>query len=414
MKLKKFLQKIFSITNIPLEKEIYILGFCLHISRNKIFKFKYKNQKISNNKIVFTQFSGKGYGCNPKYIAQEIIRQKLPYEIVWLVKDPQNEDIVRDFPPDIKLVKYNTKQAMQELATAKIWIDNQRKNYFIKKGLLKKDNQYYIQTWHGGLGFKKFDGDLPEEITQPYEFYSKKDSLMIDYLLSNSSFEDEVFKSAFWYNGKILKTGHPRNDIFFTDYSATKDKVYNQLNIPYGTKLILYAPSYRDDGRLYCFGLEYKNLLKTIQNQYNGSWKILIRLHPNLAKYKQRLIPKNDNIIDVSGYADLQELLVSSDIFITDYSSCIFDFMLTFRPAFIYASDLEEFDSERGFYYPLTATPFPLALNNEQLINNIKKFDPEKYKKDIKNFLIEKGCIEDGKASTRVVELIKTLMSEKS
>ena len=92
---------------------------------------------------------------------------------------------------------------------------------------------------------------------------------------------------------------------------------------------------------------------------------------------------------------------------ISDYSSCMFDFMLTRRPCFIYAEDIARYNDERGFYYPLEATPFPVATNNEELKRNILNFDNEKYVKEVDKFLEEKGCIDDGNASKKVVEIIK-------
>ena len=85
--------------------------------------------------------------------------------------------------------------------------------------------------------------------------------------------------------------------------------------------------------------------------------------------------------------------------------------MLSRKPAFIYATDIEKYDNERGFYYPLTSTPFPVATNNEELTNNIENFDNENYKINVENFLKEKGCIEDGHASERVVDLIEEVMN---
>lgn len=403
-------QKIFSITNEPLMKVIYLFGYRFEISRRKIYESNVKNLKINNNKIVISQFAGNGYGCNPKYIVEEIIRQNLPYELVWLVKDLNNEDLIKDIPKSVRLVPFSSQKAMKEYATAKLWIDNQRKNYFIRKGLIKRKNQYYIQTWHGGLGIKKFDADLAEEQVMPYKDIAQYDSYMIDYLFSNSKFENEVFKSAFWYNGKILQIGHPRNDIFYNDGSKIKEKVFNKLNLLSDTNLVLYAPSFRDDGRLYCFNLEYKKLIKVLSEKFGGNWTILVKLHPRLEEYEDKLIPPNANIINVSAYSDIQELMVASDVLITDYSSCMFDFMLSRKPAFIYASDIDEYNSERGFYYPLEETPFPVAEDNETLINNILNLNLESYKARIEEFLKEKGCIEDGRASERAVELIKQIM----
>ena len=139
---------------------------------------------------------------------------------------------------------------------------------------------------------------------------------------------------------------------------------------------------------------------------------MLVRLHPNFRQYQKRVIPQRENIYNVSEYPDIQELLVASDIAITDYSSCIFDFMLSRKPGFIYATDIKEFDEDRGFYYPLTSTPLPVAKNNDELRKNILEFDYKSYRKKVEEFLQEKGCMEDGHASERAVDLIEEIMNE--
>jgi CDP-glycerol glycerophosphotransferase len=97
--------------------------------------------KINKKKIVLCNFYGKGYGDNPKYIAQEIISQDLNYDLVWLLDDNFKESI---FPKEIRVVRYGSFKAIYEMATAKLWIDDCRKVYYTKK----RKNQYYIQTWH--------------------------------------------------------------------------------------------------------------------------------------------------------------------------------------------------------------------------------------------------------------------------
>ena len=156
-----------------------------------------------------------------------------------------------------------------------------------------------------------------------------------------------------------------------------------------------------------CFDLDYINLLNKYEKLTSQKYVLLVRKHPETEFIKNI---DNKKIIDVSRYPDMQELLVCADVLISDYSSCMFDFMLSRKPCFIYATDIEEYNNERGFYYPLETTPFPIATNNEELINNIKNFDYEKYKIKVEEFLKEKGCIEDGHASERVVELIKKIM----
>ena len=409
------LERIFSITNSGTNKLVMLFGIPIKIDRTKYFQNKCKNLKIQKNKIVFCNFKGAGFGCNPKYIVKEIIKRKLPYELVWLVKSVNSELEYGAFPEQVRLVPIYKKDALIELATAKLWIDNQRKNYFIKKGLMKKDNQCYIQTWHGSLGIKKVGIDSPlTQIENEWIPYGKIDAEMIDYAIANSTFETEVFKTNFWGKVNINLFGHPRNDIFFKpekEKQEIKDKVFQTLQIDKNKKVLLYVPSFRDDKRLSCYGLDTSAVANALKENFGEDWVIAIRMHPNLKRYSSRLFRFNDNVVDATDYPDIQELLLASDIAITDYSSCIFDFMLSRKPGFIFATDIEQFNTDRGFYYPLESTPFPIATNNYELIKNIENFDYEEYKQKVEDFLKDKGCMEDGHASERVVDLIEKIMS---
>ena len=409
------LEYIFSITNSGTDKLIMFLGIPIRIDQSKYYREICETLPVQKDKIVFENFNGNSYGCNPKYIAEEIIRRNLPYDLVWLVRSVTKEKEKNVFPEQIRLVGYGSKQALKELASAKIWIDNQRKNYFLKKGLRKKEGQYYIQTWHGSLGIKKLDADVDAfvgELKQEWVNRSKLDSSMMDYLLTDSEFENKIFRRALWFNNEIKEFGHPRNDIFFKDSIEIKQKVRDFYNIPEDKKILLYVPSFRDSGNIDCYDLEYEKVLKAMGDRFGGDWICLARLHPRTKKYDKELIMESDKLIDACFYPDIQELLVSSDVAITDYSSCIFDFMLSRKPAFVFATDIKDFNNDRGFYYPLEATPFPIAVNNKELVENVLKFDDEKYQKDVTNFLEDKGCMEDGHASERVVDLIEQIMKE--
>lgn len=411
------LERIFSITNNGTDKVVTILGFPVKFDQSKYYREICKNLEIKKNKIVFCNFNGNSYGCNPKYIAEEIIKRNLPYDIVWLVKNVNKEEKCGNFPSNIRLVGYSYKKAFEELASAKIWVDNQRKNYFIKKGLRKKEGQYYIQTWHGSLGIKKLDADVKAftgELKQDWVNRSKFDSSMMDFLITNSKFENNTLKKALWFENEIKEFGHPRNDIFFKDSLDIKRKIFDFYNILENKKILLYVPSFRDNEDINCYNIDYNKILKEMELKFGGEWICISRLHPRAKKFDKDLIPINEKIIDGTFYPDIQELLVAADAAITDYSSCIFDFMLGRKPGFIFATDIEDFNTERGFYYPLESTPFPVAINNEQLADNILNFDNDKYQKDIDNFLADKGCMEDGHASERVVDLIEKIMKEES
>ena len=410
----RFREKIFSLTNSGTDKLITILGIPIRINRAGYYKKFCAEIPIQNNKIVFCNFNGNSYGCNPKYIAQEIIKRNLPYDLVWLVKNVKKETNKCVFPPQIRLVGFGTKTGLKELASAKLWINNQRMNYFIKKGLTKKEGQSFIQTWHGSLGIKKLDADVDaftNEYKQEWVERAKFDSSMWDYLLTNSEFENNIFRRALWFNNEIKQYGHPRNDIFFINPDEIKSKVREYYQIPEDKKILLYVPSFRDDNDIECYNLDYDKVLRALEEKFGADWICISRLHPRAKKFDAQLIPENEKVIDGTFYPDIQELLVSADCCITDYSSCIFDFMLSKKAGFIFATDINKFNNDRGFYYPLEVTPFPVSGDNETLVKNILSFDYNKYISDVEKFLKEKGCMENGEASEKTVDLIEDIMS---
>lgn len=410
------LEKIFSVTNSGIYKVITILGISIKIDQTKKYKKICSSLQIDKNKIVFENFKGSSYGCNPKYITEEIIKRKLPYELVWIVKSVTQEEENGNFPPQVRLVSRGRIDALKELASAKLWIDNQRKIYYLRRGLEKKPSQYYIQTWHGSLGIKKIGLDSQlSQVENEWIPFGIKDAEMTDYIISNSDFETNVFKSNFFGKGNIKLWGHARNDIFFKtkeEIEKLKAKIKTEFNIQQDKKIMLYIPSFRDDFDLKCFQIDTEMLKRTLNKKFGGDWVIAVRMHPHLKNYSSELFNFSETVVDASFYPDIQELLVASDGAITDYSSCIFDFMLSRKPAFIFATDIEKYNTDRGFYYPLESTPFPVAINNEQLEQNILNFDNEKYQKDVELFLQDKGCIEDGHAAERIVDLIEKIMKD--
>ena len=414
---KKIIKNIFSLRNDGTDKLITIFGIPIRIDCSRYYKDLMKNTSVIKNKIIFNNFHGSLYGCNPKYIAEEIIKRKLPYNLYWMCKQIKKVD-KSIFPKEILLVPFNGCKSIKELASSRIIISNVRTNLLINRGWTKKEGQTYIQTWHGSLGIKKIDaavGNYSFATKQWCDVSREYDSKYMDYLLSNSTFEDKVFENGLWYEGPILKTGHPRNDVFFKtedDKLKIKEKVFSTLEIDRNKKILLYVPSYRDDKRLDCYGLDTNSLIKALEEKFGGDWVVAIRLHPHVKKYSTSLYDFGEKVVDASFYPDIQELLVSSEAAITDYSSCIFDFMLSRKPGFIFATDLDEYNTERGFYYPLEETPFPVAKNNQDLCQNILNFENKKYVEEVEKFLKDKGCMEDGHASERVVDLIEKIIAE--
>ena len=152
-------------------------------------------------------------------------------------------------------------------------------------------------------------------------------------------------------------------------------------------------------------------MISSLEQRFGGKWYVFLRLHPQLAAKMEGLKTGqiSERLIDVSQRPDMNEIIAGSDAFLTDYSSAIFDANMIYIPGFIYADDLEDYVADRGdLFFDMYKLPFPVALNNEELMENIVGFDEENYRKKTDEFMEETGIFEDGRASERVAELISS------
>lgn len=388
--LKSFIKKYIT---FKLKNILYKIWIHLFVTRKiyKIYDFFSLHDRVNPKKIVFSNYYGSGYGDNPKYIAEYIMDNNLDYQLYWLVDNSKKQSST--LPKNIKQISYFSFNAMRELSTAAIWIDNCRKSFFPKK----KKNQIYIQTWHGSLPIKKIEADAPN-LPERYVDFAKKDSRVIDVILSGSEFKSNIYKTRFWYDGLILNIGTPRSDIFFNkDKIAFADnKVRKYFEIDSNTRVLLYAPTFRKSYSLEIYKLNYDKILQNVKAIYPDDWCIITRLHPNLQKYSEDLqLPAN--VINATLYPDMQELLCVSDIVISDYSGLMFDFYLMNKPVFLYCPDLIEYRlQDRDLYFDIEELPFPLANNLNELISNIINFSNDKYRNDIGLFKRKIGLCEKG------------------
>lgn len=364
---------------------------------------------IEKGTIMFFPFQGE-YTCNPKYISEEIFHKKLPWRQVWVtLKKPKN--LTGTFPSDVKVVQFNTKEYYNELSRAQIWIDNA---FNFPKGFVdKKKEQTYVQTMHGSLGLKKIGPDVvDDEQRNARGFLSAS---LTDICISNSSFETMVYRTSFWEKNRILELGHARNDIFFIDNSKTikiKNKVLDYFGLEPDIHMALYAPTFRKDKESSEFeDIDFTKLKDALEKRFGSKWVILNRAHhSNIKKSKVISLPY---VLNANDYPDIQELMIAIDIGITDYSSWICDYVLTYKPGFLYTPDLNLYHDNRGFYYPLQETPFPICCNNDELVDKIFSFDESIYKIATDNFLAARGCVDDGHSSERIVQMLMEIVENK-
>ena len=359
------------------------------------------------NKTVFDHFGGRGFGDNPKYIANALHEMSPKTQIFWIIDRRMTDK--SNLPSYVKPIFIDSPLFYYHLGTSRGWISNFRDPFFQMRK--KRSGQFYLQTWHGSGPGKKIEKDAENSLSPSYIESAKKDSAITDLIMANSDINKKIFEKSFWYDGDIVCCESPRNDSI-TDKSIQR-KIKQQLGID-DYNLCLYAPTFRKDGNLDVYDLDYSRLKKSLESRFKGKWVVAIRLHPNLAD-KASLLNIPDSVINLTLYPDIQDLLAATDILITDFSSSMHDFCLTKRPVFLYASDYEDYlKNERETYLDPKTFPFPLAKSNGSLEKQIRSFDIKEYQKELEDFTKKAGLYRGTKGAQKVAKILcKKLSSRK-
>ena len=354
---------------------------------------------VNPGKVVFDNIAGKGFGENLKYIAEEIHRRSMRTKLYWLV-----DDINTSVPPWITKIQLGTPRAQHELQTAGFIIYNYRRKWPFKK----KKHQIYLQTWHGGYAMKKIEKDAEDQLPSWYLACARSDGNVTDAVIADGKQEEEIYKRAFWLRDgcEILRTGSPRCDILFQENCdpAIRRKVCSALNIDESYYIVLYAPTFRNNGNTDCYLKQTAALIDALRKKY-GNVVLLIRLHPNVVKYSGGLYDyMPGRIINASFFPDPQELVIASDLLISDYSSISFDFAMIRKPVFLCFKDLEAYKAERDLYPLFYEVPFLTAYTEEELIAQIETFDVSTYYKKLDVFFSKYPTYNNGTAASQIVD----------
>lgn len=366
----------------------------------------FNKMKTKENWIVFESFMGRNCSGQPKYI-YKYLQQNYgnKYKYIWIV-DRKGVKIDGKH----KKVKRMSLKYYYYMNRSKYWVNNMRQPLSIPRRL----ETIMLSTWHGTpLKRLVFDMDDVHSANPKYKEIVYKQTRGWDYLLSDNPFSTEKFQSCFLFEKeKILEYGYPANDpMYAPDREERAAKIKQQLGIPADKKVILYAPTWRDDNFYEAgqYGFDLDLDVDRLQKEFGDEYVLLLRFHYFIVD-KLDLGKFGDFTIDGSSYDDITDLYLVSDILITDYSSVFFDFANLKRPILYYTYDLEKYrDVLRGFYLDMEKDlPGPLLLTNDDVVDAIKNIDKisEEYKDRYEEFYNEYCCVDDGNAAKRVVDKV--------
>lgn len=411
--------KITTVLKSIAKQSVYLRIFMrntMYSFRKVLYVVRGVSAKVDDKLIVFSAYNGKSYACSPKAVYEYMIHneQYKEYKFVWLFDEPEKYQFLNR-NRRTKVVKNQSKECEQYLHRAKYWIFNFR----AMDQWLPRKNQIYVQCWHGTplkrLGYDITNSDNAMNSVKEIREKYRTDAKRFQYMVSPCKFVTEKFTSA-WNLKKIgksnaiLEIGYPRND--FLNQYAEQDivRIKKSLGLEnVDKKIILYAPTWRDNQYDANVGYVYKNPVdfELLKKHLGSEYVILFRAHYLVAD-KFDFQSYKGFIYDVSKYDDINELYVIADMLITDYSSVFFDYAILERPMLFYMYDMEEYrDEMRGFYLDVNELPGPILKTEQELIESIFSINcDEKYKDMIDRFNEEYNRMNDGYAAERLVKAI--------
>ncbi len=364
---------------------------------------------IDKDTIIFESSVGNNYSGNPRAVYEEMVKCGLDkrYKCVWVLKNTN-----AFIPGKNKKVKRLYLKYFYYMAVSKYWICDSRQPIYLKK---KKGN-IYIQTWHG-TPLKKIGLDMnfvnmaTDKDIKIYGENFKIDSSKWDYLISQNEYSSNIFRRCFAFDKIMLEIGYPRNDILFSQDNNLIEEVRKKLNIDNTKKVILYAPTWRDnkykkDGTYeFTIPIDLNEFVKRFSDKY------ILLLKPHYLVCDKIDVSKyNQSVKMCTNECDIQELYLISDILITDYSSVMFDYSILKRPIIFYIYDFNEYKSQaRELYFDMfSEIPGPVVKNNYELfsvIENIKNISND-FEEKYKQFCNKYNRIDNGNASKKIIDIM--------
>lgn len=354
--------------------------------------------KLDKKLIVFVSFGGRKYDDSPRCIYEKMIEDKrfYDYRLVWAYIEPNKHTEYKG-----EKVKIDTIRYFKILLKAGCWITNSS----VERGLsFKRKHTLYINTWHGSA-IKKMGSDLNKD-NQSFVGLGQNNT---DIMLAQGQYDVDVFSRVFNLpREKFIITGLPRNDELVS-YNTTEKKniIKKKLGIYSEKKIILYAPTFREylkDEKNNCI-IKLPINLKKWREQLSKDYILLFRAHYEIINTLN--IESDDFIINVSDYPNLNELMIVSDLLISDYSSIFFDYSIMCKPMLCFAYDYDEYSSKRGLYFDIRKELNSHIENEDILIENIRQL-PVEYEKheDYAKKFRDKYVSGFGAATYKVLDLL--------
>ncbi|AMK74081.1 MULTISPECIES: glycosyltransferase [Bacillus] len=335
----------------------------------------FKKNKIDPHIIFYESYHGKAMNDNPYAIFKHLVNNEeyKNFTHVWALND-QDNPYANKYKglKNVRFVKVHSEEYIKYLTKAKYLINNVTFPTYFQK----KDEQIYINTWHG-TPLKTLGKDMEGPIGQHKNI--QRNFLHSDYILSPNKFTSEKLIDSHdlegLYNGEIIEEGYPRMDLTFnTDKEELRKTLENIIELDPHKKIILYAPTWRGEvGSVSNINEELFNHISALNEKIPDDYQLILKVHTLLFKY----IKHDEQLMNkcIPDCIDTNELLSLVDILITDYSSIFFDYMATNKPILYFMYDKEQYLKKRGMYLDVNTLAGPICKTTDELAKCIKEIE---------------------------------------
>ena len=323
---------------------------------------------------------------------------------VWAIMDSQKFAI-----PVGEVVKIDTLHYYLLLLKARCRITNSS----VERGLsFRGKHTFYLNTWHG-TAIKKMGADIG---SNNKSFGTKSKESYLNVMLAQGQYDIDVFSQAFKIpKDKFRLTGLPRNDELVDNsfFSDIRERVCKQFDISADKTIILYAPTFREYSKDLLGNCTVNIPINVVkwQDCLSGEFVVLFRAHYVIAKGLN--VTDSDFWKDVSNYENLNELMIASDMLISDYSSIFFDYSIMGKPMLCYAYDYDLYQHNRGLYFDIRKElDCEMIYDEDSLLKDIIQMDYQKRTMKALDFK-SKFIQEYGSSANLVLNVVsKELMSK--
>ena len=310
--------------------------------------------KTDDHLILFVSYGGRYFNDSPKSIYDAMLKDDRfkGYKLVWAFINPNSFDIST---PKIKI---NSLTYIITALKARCWVTN----VSIERGLnFIGKKTFYLHTTHTFL--PKMCGADWDNKTLFLSHYN------YDCICAQSEIEKRWQMSAYkMRDDQVLVSGYPKNDTLCHYSEERRLEFRRKLNLPPNRKVILYAPTYRD---VYFGAMNCPVDFKKWEELLGHDFIVLFRAHPVVAN-ATHIDSSTGFIYDVSSYSDNIELMIASDLLISDYSGIFFEYAVQKKPMFCYAYDYDEYVKTRKLYFDIRKALPGGMMSEEELLYSIR------------------------------------------